>query len=250
MSIEKDFLVYFRKDDGFRSLRHRLTYNKFCRQLKSDKQTMTPEDYVRFSTIMHRNTLEATVLTAMIFNQAVQVLPVGSLVIDAGCGNGLHLSFMAQQHRHLRFVGYDFASNAEEIVTKRLKRDGLANAVRFHAVSHAQAHGKISNADLLFCNAPFIIEIPHPDSLPANNSSEWEELMKCETMIELRDQYQSFRQVLKTGGTATIVQGICCQMTMDMHTQIANSVGLKLMSMEKYEVENVEDCYTTVFFAM
>ena len=62
------------------------------------------------------------------------VMPCGSLIVDAGCGTGLHLGYLAQKIRS-HFIGYDSSENMIRYANERKSRLHLDN-VEFHVNAH------------------------------------------------------------------------------------------------------------------
>ena len=70
-------------------------------------------------------------------------------VVDAGCGVGLTLGFLATRYPQTRFVGYDLSNRSIDRARQRIAYLGCKNVELFVA-SHEQAANRIKDANLVF----------------------------------------------------------------------------------------------------
>lgn len=70
-------------------------------------------------------------------------------VVDAGCGVGLTLGFLAKRWPQIHFIGYDISSRSIDRARQRIAHLGCQNVELFTA-SHEQAAKKIKDADFIF----------------------------------------------------------------------------------------------------
>lgn len=80
---------------------------------------------IRFIHAWNQLFLQRNWLTLSLLRQHLPVLPAGSLVVDAGCGDGLHIFSACRTFRQLRFWGVD--KNEHNIHFCKKRSSGLAS---------------------------------------------------------------------------------------------------------------------------
>lgn len=110
-------------------------------------------------------------------------------VVDAGCGVGLALGFLASTFPRVRFIGYDLSPRSVERAEKRLRRLRCGNA-EVVVSSHQDAPKVIAaRADLLFTMGSLG---GGREFLPARSTfdeeHEWRALLACDPVVQKRTE--------------------------------------------------------------
>jgi len=143
---------------------------------------MSPKKYVHGYSLKESSRLldQAQTLTQLLHHDTV--FPAGSRVLEAGCGVGAQTVILAQQNPQARIVSIDVSETSMKKARARIKQSRLAN-VQF----------KIAD----------IFKLPFP---PAT----FDHVFVCFVLEHLSQPVAALRalkQVLKPGGTLTVIEG-------------------------------------------
>ncbi len=127
-------------------------------------------------------------------------------VIDAGCGSGLDLGYLAQRFSRVEFIGYDFSPAAIDLARKRMTRLKRKN-VRLEVCAHDQAAERFGqeSCDLVYAFGSLFTGIAFPEREIDGDMGAWAEQQRRDPyVIEHRVILGNFSALLVPGGSCHI----------------------------------------------
>lgn len=150
-------------------------------------------------------------------------------VVDAGCGTGLQLVFLAEAFPHVRFFAYDIAPEMARRARARVRKHGLRNVSMVRTLHHIVAPTYIDHgiADLVFTKCSFSDgEAMIPDfSMAASAQLARESFFGSDpTMLQWKEILRALYSMLRVGGRYIDI-GRHCASVIDAYRYTAWEVG-------------------------
>ena len=127
-------------------------------------------------------------------------------IVDAGCGTGLNLVFLAQALPQTQMIGYDISQKMIALAKDKVKKIGGCSNLLLLTSPHTNIykHIKPASADLVYCKCFDICCQPlvpfFEDSPLGYQSAYWKFFSEDAVVGQMRQSIVAFKKILKPGG--------------------------------------------------
>lgn len=239
-----DRLVTFWHEEGLRpvttaDVRHIIPYDEILAHFPTKHYWPTPLGEVRayydleapYRDWLSMSNAELEIASTRVLTELLARHNPGN-VIDAGCGTGLTLTFLALTYPHILFLGYDLSSACTAIARQRVARRHLPN-IRLLTSSHGHAHTLLGEevTDVVFTKNALDLG-PFLTAAPAHQR-------------RIKDHLRSIATLLRSGGRYLELAAYRSSKDFEAVRQLATNLHLHRVPEESQILHNVLPTHLT-----